>query len=428
MYLKILWFSLIQPDSVRKKLGYQSLTGQTGWVENLLRAIKKLPEVELSIATYSPTKFKSFTYDNVKYYCIHWQTPESKIGSLVYSWKHHTEPADLMEKMESILEDCQPDIIHVHGTESSFGKVKNITNIPVVISLQGILYGYLAFAFTGISMLNIFRQTITVQFLRGTGLIHGYWRMRKMIGREIRIVRDNRFFIGRTHWDKDLLSIINSLAVYCHCDEIMRPCFYDGNWNCMEAKDNTIYSTSSAMTWKGTEILLEAISIMHSSGMTNISLRIAGVHVKQEYGKILTRKCNKLGIGDSITWLGRLSAEEIKREILNASIFVYPSHIDNSPNALVEAMLLGAPCIASYAGGIPSLLQNDEEGLLYQDSDPYALAGRIRTLLINREFAQQLGINARHRAHKRNEPNAIAINTIKIYTRILESVSETCSK
>lgn len=428
MYLRILWFSQIQPDSVRKKLNYSSLTGQAGWIENLLEVIKKQPEVELSIATYSQIKFEPFTSDNVKYYCIHRQTPVSKFGALVYSWKHHIEPENLIAKIESILDDCQPDIIHVHGTESAFGNVITITDTPVVISLQGILYGCLAFTFAGISMLDFFRQIFSAKFLRGTGLIHGYWRMRKMIKREIRIIKNNRFFIGRTHWDNDLLLIINPSAVYYHSDEIMRPYFYYGNWNCMKANENTIYSTSSAMTWKGTEILLEAISILHSSGMTNISVRIAGVQVNQEYGKILTRYSNKLGISDSITWLGRLCAEDIKKEILNASIFVYPSHIDNSPNALVEAMLLGAPCIASYAGGIPSLLQNDEEGLLYQDSDPYALAGRIRMLLTNREFAQQLGINARHRAHKRNEPNAIAINTMKIYTQILESVSETCSK
>ena len=179
------------------------------------------------------------------------------------------------------------------------------------------------------------------------------------------------------------------------------------------------------MNWKGTEILLEAISILQSSGFKKIALRIAGVQVNQVYGKILYRRSKKLRISESITWLGRLGSNAIRKEILNAGIFVYPSHIDNSPNALVEAMLLGAPCTASYAGGIPSLLQNDEEGFLYQDSDPYALAGRIRKLLIDREFAQQLGINARKRAHKRNEPNSIALNTIKIYTQVLESVSRT---
>lgn len=75
----------------------------------------------------------------------------------------------------------------------------------------------------------------------------------------------------------------------------------------------------------------------------------------------------------------------------NTGIFIHPSHIDNSPNGLCEAMLLGMPIIAIYAGGIPSLLVNRREGLLVQDGDPYAMAGAIIELLKDAGLAKGFG-------------------------------------
>ncbi len=65
-----------------------------------------------------------------------------------------------------------------------------------------------------------------------------------------------------------------------------------------------------------------------------------------------------------------------------------PSHIENSPNALCEAMLVGTPCIAAFVGGVPSLVRHGEEGLLYHDADPFALAGAVDRLLGDRELGE----------------------------------------
>lgn len=412
--MKILWLTQMQLDEVNNQLNLQKSTGQAGWVENLAKVLKKHHGVELSIATYSSTKFEPFTSNNIKYYCIHWKRSKAIL-------KRKSQPQSLEDKLKSILHDCQPNLIHVHGSESALGSIVHLTDVPVVISMQGIVYGILKYVFAGLNIQDITGEVLSTKFLRGTSLIHGYRYTQKVALREIEIVKSNKHFIGRTDWDKELISVVNPSSTYYHCDEIMRPCFYEGNWKSDLADENVIYTTSSSMNWKGTEILLEAISILQSSGFRKISLRIAGVQVNQVYGKILYRRSKKLRISESITWLERLGSNAIRKEILNAGIFVYPSHIDNSPNALVEAMLLGAPCIATYAGGIPSLITNGKEGLLYQDSDPYALAGRIRRLLKERDYAQNLGVNARIRALGRNDPAYIADQTIEIYRAIMNS-------
>lgn len=66
----------------------------------------------------------------------------------------------------------------------------------------------------------------------------------------------------------------------------------------------------------------------------------------------------------------------------------FPTHADNSPNSLAEAMAVGTPCVASAAGGIPTLAREGVDALLVQDDDPYALAGTILRLIDDRALAR----------------------------------------
>ena len=117
--------------------------------------------------------------------------------------------------------------------------------------------------------------------------------------------------------------------------------------------------------------------------------------------------------------MGRLEDSELLKVMLKSSLFVHPSHIENSPNSVCEAMLLGMPIIATYTGGTSSLIENNKEGLLVQDGDSYSLAGSILELAGNRELAENLGANAKKRSFARHDPLKISENVIKIYYEIL---------
>lgn len=62
---------------------------------------------------------------------------------------------------------------------------------------------------------------------------------------------------------------------------------------------------------------------------------------------------------------------------LKVNVYALPSFIENSPNFLSEAMLLGVAVVAADVGGVKELLQHEEEGYIYQADAPYMLAGNI---------------------------------------------------
>ena len=101
--------------------------------------------------------------------------------------------------------------------------------------------------------------------------------------------------------------------------------------------------------------------------------------LRQEgYQKYLADLAEKLGIAGKIEFMGKLSAEEMKAEFLRANVFALPSTIENSPNSLGEAMLLGVPCVAGNVGGVSNLMTHGEEGFVYQSTAAYMLGFYIR--------------------------------------------------
>ncbi len=87
--------------------------------------------------------------------------------------------------------------------------------------------------------------------------------------------------------------------------------------------------------------------------------------------------------------------EDVFSVLLTADVFVLPSLHESSPNALIEAMAVGMPCIASDVGGIVDLIENGKNGLRIPPEDSEALASALHRLLTNPNLATTLGQNAR---------------------------------
>jgi glycosyltransferase involved in cell wall biosynthesis len=405
---------------MRRHLGLDEMPGPQAWVDSLAAPPRPRPEVELTIAAPGATPARVFDEAGIRYAVVPLGAPSSRGGRIAHNWRHRLTPRETLNAAAHLIDRMHPDIVHVHGTEGGFGLLATTRpSVPLVISLQGILSAYRRAYFRGRTAGEIGRLVANTEFVKGRGVAHRYLLLRRQERREAMILGRARFVIGRTFWDRQVLASVNPTARYYHCDEIMRPEFAAAAWRGGGGDPRVIYSTSSALMGKGTECLLQAFALLRSGGPDDLRLRIAGVQPGSELDTVYRRVEQRLDVSDGVDWLGRLDAPAIAGELAAADVFAYPSYVDNSPNSLAEAMLVGVPVVASRVGGIPSMVSDGVHGLLVDAGDADALAAALARLLRDGEEAARLGAAARSAALARHDPRVITDRTLEIYDDVI---------
>ena len=116
--------------------------------------------------------------------------------------------------------------------------------------------------------------------------------------------------------------------------------------------------------------------------------------------------------------VGMLSGHEMKEQFLKSSVFVCPSIIENSPNSLGEAMLLGVPVVASKTGGIPDMVTENKDGVLFEKGDVEALAKAILQIWDEPVIAYVYGDNASTHARITHNADTNYKRLIEVYKDI----------
>lgn len=96
----------------------------------------------------------------------------------------------------------------------------------------------------------------------------------------------------------------------------------------------------------------------------------------------------------NVTLLGVLNAEQLKHELLNSTLYFHPSYIDNSPNSVCEAQMLGISCIGTNVGGVSSIIEDGKTGFLVPANDPIQATFLIKQIFDDSTQNLQVGINA----------------------------------
>jgi glycosyltransferase involved in cell wall biosynthesis len=139
---------------------------------------------------------------------------------------------------------------------------------------------------------------------------------------------------------------------------------------------------------------MDAMDILvNRKGMRNVSLSLAGD------GPLLghiTGMVKRFGLERNITFLGRISRQEIVDLMGSCAIYVLPSLSEALPTyALLEAMSSSAAIIMSDIAGSQEIFSSCQPALLVQPRDPASLAGAIERLLKDEPLRTQLGKDAR---------------------------------
>lgn len=126
----------------------------------------------------------------------------------------------------------------------------------------------------------------------------------------------------------------------------------------------------------------------------------------------------KYDLIENVVFCGALDEIAMRDQFLKANVFVSASTIENSPNSVGEAMVLGVPTITSDVGGVKNLLTHGEEGLIYPMDEPYMLAFYIIKIFSDNCFAEKISRNAQCKAQHTHNRILNAERLIEIYNEI----------
>lgn len=145
---------------------------------------------------------------------------------------------------------------------------------------------------------------------------------------------------------------------------------------------------------KNQAMLVRAMAQVHEK-YPEVKCRIYGEGSLRE---TLQQQIRELGLNNTVTLEGNVS--DIHQRLAKCGIFVMTSNFEGLSNALIEAMMMGLPCITTNFPGVDELITNGENGLMIPLDDHAALAQQIERLLADPEFAKVLGRNAKEYAQR----------------------------
>jgi L-malate glycosyltransferase len=387
-----------------------------GWVSQMIDKLSKLEEFKIGVAMRSQTdKLLIKESKGVVYYFM----PQNE------SNKFDINREDCL----NILEDFKPDLVHAEGSELKYTNTfLSLWDGLNVLSLQGVLNGYEPYEYGGLNLYKyLFSFNSKNSFFAALMLLNKKIIFNKRLKIERDTLRKAKNIIGRTTWDRANSYFYNPTAPYYHCSRILRPSFYEIKQNRDEIIKHSVFIGNSAQPRKGAHFVLEAISLLKVE-FPDIKLYVTGHKYKKNikdwksyfgYRAFLQRRIKELELDDNIVFLGVLQEKEMAKQILKMNVYVMSSTIENSPNTLGEAMIMGVPCVTSYNGGVPDMATNGIEALHYRDNDPRMLAYQIKRIFDNEELANKLSENAIKKANLTHSSEANLKDLLNCYKNII---------
>lgn len=416
--MKVLWITnILFPEAQKAITGKGELKGSGGWMTSSAEFLTNSEGISLVVATVS-TCVDSLTViqgERIKYYVL----PYGK-GNKYYNPKY-----ELL--FGQIQQTEKPDVVHIHGTEFTQGLayVNACGNKNVVVSIQGMKSVIAKYYMAGLGIKDRIQNTTIRDLIKG-GIGHEAREFARQGQNEVELIRKVKHVIGRTAWDKAHTWIYHHDVIYHHCDETLRSEFYSSRkWTYSQCQKHSIFLSQAWYPLKGAHQVIKAAAILVQL-YPDLQIRIAGEDVTRfanlrglphytTYARYLTHLLHQYDLNTKVKFLGALSTQQMVDEYLNCNVFVCPSSIENSPNSLGEAQILGTPCIASYVGGIPDMMRGNEDNL-FRFEEVEMLAEKIRRVFSDKEKQTDMSTVAANRHHPLNNNKQL----LSIYKKIIE--------
>jgi glycosyltransferase involved in cell wall biosynthesis len=361
------------------------------WIVNLAKALSTKTDIDLQIitATAGIRENQTIAKNGITFHVIRNTFPFTSRGYPEYMPLNAlTRYATLRRHVRKIILKLQPDLIHVHGTEEGYGLAALDVGMPTVVSIQGIVH-------------LCARVSPSI-----------FFRLQEPI--ETHVIRTAKYFGVRTECATTLIRGLNRTATIYDLPEAVHHVFFEER---VQKSTQNILIVGTIVQRKGIEDALDAMSLILAK-YPSAKLLVVG-DGKPDYLEALKRRTVSAGIASNIDWLGFRTGEEIRALHAMSAVLIHPSHIDNSPNSVAEAMASGLPVIASNVGGIPSMIENGVTGLLVEPRNHHQLAEAMIELLHNEAGRRRLASRAKEVAFERHLPSKVADKTLSAYDDII---------
>jgi glycosyltransferase involved in cell wall biosynthesis len=398
--MTILWITNTLFPDICKEIGIESPVVGSWMFSGAIALLNTNSEIKLAVAAlYEGDHLKAITLNGITYFLV----PSSGSNKIYNS------------KLELYWKDIQrqflPDLVHIHGTEYPHGLVyiNACGNHNVIVSIQGLVSVYERYYYGGIKREALLKNITLRDCLRLDTIFSQKRKMQQRGALEKLMIQSVNHVIGRTSWDKAHAWAINSQTNYHFCNETLRTDFYQHVWNLHHCAKHSIFLSQAQYPIKGLQQMIKALPIILShypdtkvyvagyNFVTNRGWRLNG------FGNYIRTLMKENGVTDKVIFTGVLSEKEMCNRYLASHVFVCPSSIENSPNSIGEAQLLGIPCVASFVGGISDMITNGETGLLYRFEEVEMLAAAICQIFSNDSLAIKLSGKGREVAAFRHD-------------------------
>jgi glycosyltransferase involved in cell wall biosynthesis len=170
---------------------------------------------------------------------------------------------------------------------------------------------------------------------------------------------------------------------------------------------------------KGHRNLIQTARHLQKAGL---GIRIVSAGGEKHPGDLdrVRDEADRAGVGDTLAFLGR--RRDAATLIAAADVFVNPADVEGLPVAVLEAMMLGTPVVATSVGGVPTVIKHRQTGLLVEPGDPESLAGAVLELLDDRSLASKLADAARALVEEKHGMEPMVRATEQLYEEVLGDV------
>ena len=424
--MHVLWLvSMVLPQAAAA-CGLSSASDVSGgWLTAQLAALRDCPGLRLTVACVAPRH-------------------KAPLHGMADGVEYHILPD--AAALGALLDEAKPDLAHLWGTEyaaaAALQQAASERGLPLLVGIQGVMRDCAAHLCGGVPEACLHStplDRLLDRLIPGALLDKAQANFDALAQSEAALLGRARYITGRTAFDRQAAAELAPGARYFPCNETLRPLFYTGAlWHARDfGSAPVLLLPQGNYPLKNLHTLLKALPAVLER-WPHATLRIAGWPPVDKgpllrpvldrlfpYQRYCRRLARTLGIEEHIHYTGPLDTAAMRQAYLDADLFVLPSQSENSPNSLGEAMLLGVPCVASRVGGIPDMLEDGSEGLLYGDPlDESALAQTIGRVLAAPDGGAALGRAARARAVCTHDPAVNAAVLSGIYKTILQEAAQ----